>query len=336
MISPAVSVLLPFRNAEQYFNEALVSIAGQTFRDIEAVLINDNSDDSSVLIAEDWCSKDSRFKLINSTGTGLVDALNTGLERCIGKWIARMDADDISLPHRIEKQHRLAESMGPMTVVSCQVRSFPREYITRGYKLYEHWLNSLTEPEEIEKNLFIESPVPHPSAFFHRQNILDEGGYTERELPEDYDLWLRLWSRGYRFSRVPEVLLRWRDHADRLSRTSSAYSLTSFYMLKAKYLEHVPCMSGKTVYMAGSGQTARRLGKCLQNNGFHIEAFIDPSENRGGVLLRGRPVMGPGALSGGSDIPVVIASRLPGARKSIMEFLDRLGFVEWENYVACS
>jgi len=334
LTNPSVSVLLPFRDAEQYFNDALVSIAEQTFTDIETVLINDGSEDSSILLAEDWCSKDSRFTLVNNRGSGLVDALNTGLAECSGTWIARMDADDISLPKRIEKQHKLAESMGPMTVVSCQVRSFPDNIVTRGYRLYEHWLNNLIEPEEIEKNLFIESPVPHPSAFFHRQNILSEGGYTERELPEDYELWLRLWSRGYRFIRVPEILLRWRDHADRLSRISSAYSLTSFYKLKAKYLEHVPCMSGKTVYIAGSGQTARRLGKCLQDNGFHIEAFIDP--DREGMLLRGRPVRNPGELSGGSDIPVVIASRLPGARKSIMEYLDRLGFIEWKNYVAVS
>ncbi len=336
MISPAVSVLLPFRNPEQYFNDALQSIAEQTFTDFEAVLINDGSEDSSVMLAEDWCSKDPRFTLVNNAGSGLVDALNTGLAKCSGTWIARMDADDISLPDRIEKQHGLAVSSGPMTVVSCRVRSFPREIITRGFKLYEEWLNSLTEPQEIEKNLFIESPIPHPTAFFHRQNILAEGGYTERELPEDYELWLRLWSRGYTFARVPEVLLRWRDHPDRLSRTSSVYSLTGFYMLKAKYLEHVPCMSGKTVYLAGSGQTARRLGKCLQDNGFHIEAFIDPSEERQGMTLRGRPVRGSGELSRRSDIPVVIASRIPGARKTIKEFLDKLGFVEWENYVACS
>ena len=336
MINPAVSVLLPFRNTEQYFNDALESIAEQTFTDIEIVLVNDDSEDSSALLAKDWCLKDSRFKLVNNAGSGLVDALNTGLAKSSGTWIARMDADDISLPERIEKQHRLAVSRGPMTVVSCRVRSFPRESITRGYRLYEEWLNSLIEPGQIEKNLFIESPIPHPTAFFHRQSILAEGGYMERELPEDYELWLRLWSRGYGFIRVPEVLLRWRDHPHRLSRTSSTYSLTSFYMLKAKYLECVPCMSGKTVYIAGSGQTARRLGKCLQDNGFHVEAFIDPSQSRQGMVLRGRPVRGPDALSGGFDIPVVIASRLPGARKTIMEFLDGLGFVEWENYVACS
>ena len=336
MSLPAVSVLLPFKNAEKYLDSALASIAGQTFGDFEMVLVDDKSVDSSVRIAEEWCSKDSRFVIVDSAGTGLVDALNNGLERCRGTWIARMDADDISLPERIEKQFRLAVSMDSHTVVSCRVHSFPDSDVTRGYRLYESWLNNLTEPEEIEKNLFIESPVPHPSAFYHRRSILAEGGYTERELPEDYELWLRLWSRGFRFARVPEILLHWRDRADRLSRTSSAYSLTNFYKLKAKYLEHVPCMAGKNVFVAGSGQTARRLGKCLQDSGFHIEAFIDPSESRQGKRLRGRPVAGPGEFSERPDIPVVIASRLPGARKSIIDFLNGLGFIEWENYVACS
>jgi len=332
--SPAVSVLLPFRDAEKFFSEALASIAEQTFGDIEVVLVNDNSEDSSSMIAEEWCLKDSRFKLFHSTGSGLIDALNTGLDLCGGTWIARMDADDISMPRRIEKQLKLALSMGSRTVVSCMVQSFPD--VTPGYKLYDEWLNGLLKHSEIEKNLFVESPIPHPSAFYHRQSILAEGGYMERELPEDYDLWLRLWTRGYRFARVPEILLHWRDREDRLSRTGSAYSLTSFYRLKAKYLEHVPCMSGKTVFVAGSGQTARRFGKCLQDNGFRILGFMSPSGSEQGKQLRGVPVIDPAVLSDEHDVPVVIASRLPGARRAIMEFLDGLGFVEWEDYVVCS
>ncbi len=333
---PAVSVLLPFKNAEDYLDDALASIAGQTLEDIEAVLVDDSSSDSSALIARKWCSEDSRFVLVKSPGTGLVDALNRGLEECRGTWIARMDADDISMPSRIEKQMKLALLMGHRTVVSCQVHSFPDRIITTGYRLYETWLNGLTEPEEIEKNLFIESPVPHPTAFYHRRSVIDEGGYMEKELPEDYELWLRLWSRGYRFSRVPEVLLHWRDRPDRLSRTGSAYSLTSFYRLKARYLERVPCLVGKTIIIAGSGQTARRLGKCLLDNGFHIQAFIDPSEGRQGKTLKGRPVMGPDELTGSTDVPVIVASRLHGARESIKGFLDELGFSEWENYVCSS
>lgn len=336
MSHPAVSVVLPFRNADRFLDEALASVAGQTFKEFEAVLVNDDSDDASLAIAKDWCRRDPRFRLIHSCGSGLVDALNSGLEHSRGDWIARMDADDISLPERLEKQLNLALSMGPETVVSCQVESFPDDVVTDGYRMYEKWLNHLIEPEEIKKNLFVESPVPHPTAFYHREGILAAGGYLERELPEDYELWLRLWSRGFRFSRVPEVLLRWRDHPDRLSRTSSSYSLTSFYRLKAKYLACVPCMSAKRVLIAGSGQTARRLGKCLQDEGFEIEAFIDPDKDRQGHTLRNRPVTGTFVLSESPEIPAVIATRVPGARDAAREFLEDLGRVEWKDFVVCS
>ncbi|MCD4848056.1 MAG: glycosyltransferase [Candidatus Aegiribacteria sp.] len=336
MSHPAVSVVLPFRNADSFLSEALVSIAGQTFQEFEVILVNDNSDDTSPAIAKDCCRQDPRFCLIHSSGRGLVDALNSGLARSRGDWIARMDADDISLPERLEKQLNLALSAGPETVISCQVESFPDDVVTNGYRMYESWLNHLIEPEDIKKNLFVESPVPHPTAFFHREGILAAGGYLERELPEDYELWLRLWNRGFRFSRVPEVLLRWRDHPDRFSRNSSSYSMTSFYRLKAKYLAYVPCMSAKRVLIAGSGQTARRLGKCLQDEGFEIKAFIDPDTDRQGQTLRNRPVTGTAILSEFPDIPAVIATRIPGAGDAAREFLKDLGRIEWKDFVVCS
>ncbi|MCK4506878.1 MAG: glycosyltransferase [Candidatus Aegiribacteria sp.] len=336
MSHPTVSVVLPFRNADRFLNEALASVAGQTYQDFEAVLINDDSDDTSLSIAQTWCNRDSRFHIVQSSGRGLVDALNSGLDHSHGEWIARMDADDISLPERLEKQLNLAMEMGPETVVSCQVESFPDDVVTDGYRMYEKWLNHLIEPEEIKKNLFVESPVPHPTAFYHRESVLAAGGYMERELPEDYELWLRLWNRGFRFSRVPEVLLRWRDYPDRFSRTSSSYSLTSFYRLKAEYLAYVPCMSSKRVLIAGSGQTARRLGKCLQDEGFEIEAFIDPDTDRQGQTLRNRPVTGTVILTEFPEIPAVIATRVPGARDAAREFLEDLGRIEWKDFVVCS
>lgn len=335
MNGPPVSVLIPFRNAEAYFEQALASVASQTYEDIEVLMVNDCSTDYSISIAEHWCGKDCRFRLADSSGEGLVDALNTGLRLCRGSWVARMDADDICMPDRIGRQLELARRCGPRTVVTCRVRSFPRDLVSEGYRAYENWLNRLTEPEEIEKNLFVESPVPHPTAFYHR-GVLQEGGYMERDLPEDYELWLRLWSRGYSFARVPEVLLGWRDRADRLSRTSPAYSLTSFYRLKARYLGLVPCMSDKKVYVAGAGQTARRLGRCLQDNGFRIEAFLTSSPGRTGRRLRGRPVVASNALKDNPGVPVVIASRQPGARAAISEYLLGIGLREWKDFVACS
>ncbi|MBN2587868.1 MAG: glycosyltransferase [Candidatus Fermentibacteraceae bacterium] len=336
MRSPVISVLIPFRDAAEYMDSALGSVAAQTFGDIEVVMVDDGSKDGSGVIARKWCGRDARFRLADCCGRGLVDALNSGLSACRGAWVARMDADDVCLPERLRLQLELAERSGVRTVVTCRVRSFPEDRVTDGYRAYEEWLNRLLDPEDIRRNIFVESPVPHPTAFYHRESIMAEGGYSERQLPEDYELWLRLWSRGYSFERVPEVLLMWRERPDRLSRRCGVYSLTNFYRLKARYLALVPCMSGRRVFIAGGGQTARRIGKCLQDNGFSIEAFLEPVSGGPERMLRGRPVLDPGVLAENSGIPVVIASRLPGARDSIRAYLLGLGLREWEDFVACS
>ena len=336
MNPPPISVLIPFRNAQEYIQEALDSISAQTFSDFEAVLVDDSSTDASPVIAGKRQEEDPRFRVIPCRGRGLVDALNTGLRESRGEWIARMDADDVSRPQRLEKQYSAAMDRGPSAVVSCRVRSFPDEKVTRGFRRYEEWLNRLTEEGEIERNLFVESPVPHPTAFFHRVSIIDAGCYTERELPEDYELWLRLWSRGFRFYRVPETLLLWREREDRHSRVSNRYSMSRFYRLKARYMRRIPCLSGGRVIMAGSGQTARRLSKYMEREGFAIEAFVDPSAERQGQELRNRPVAGPDILDSDSGVPVVVATRLPGARGEIKRFLEEKGFIEWKNYVICS
>ncbi|MBD3276802.1 MAG: glycosyltransferase [Candidatus Aegiribacteria sp.] len=333
---PSISVLIPFRNEEKYLQEALDSISGQTFSDFEAVLVDDSSTDSSPMIARNCHEDDSRFRVIPCRGRGLVDALNTGLRESRGQWVARMDADDICEPERLERQYGAARERGPFTVVSCRVRSFPDESVSRGFRRYEEWLNGLTEEDEIERNLFVESPIPHPTAFFHRSSVMDAGGYCERELPEDYELWLRLWSRGFRFYRVPDILLRWREREDRHSRVSTTYSMSRFYRLKARYMRRVSCLSGGRVFVAGSGQTARRLGKYMEREGFRIEAFVDPSPERQGQELRNRPVAGPHILESKSGVPVVVASRLPGARTEIRRFLEERGYIEWKSYVVCS
>jgi glycosyltransferase involved in cell wall biosynthesis len=335
-MQPPISVVLPFRNEELFLGEALTSLQTQDMPDFEVVLVDDGSSDSSSMIAGSVCAADPRFRLTACRGSGLVDALNTGLGEARGEWVARMDADDVCEPGRLGEQLRVALAGGPRTIVSCRIRSFPDDRVTDGFRAYEDWLNGLLTPSEIERNLFIESPIPHPTAFFHRRSVLAEGGYVERLLPEDYELWLRLWSRGFSFRRAEGVLLHWRERPDRYSRRSHAYSLTSFYRLKARYLALVPCMSGRRVIMAGGGETATRLARCLRAEGFSIAAFMDPDGSRSGARILGAPILGPQALRDFPDLPVVGASRAPGARSRIRAFLENEGLPEWRRFVLCS
>jgi glycosyltransferase involved in cell wall biosynthesis len=332
---PAVSVVLPFRNAERFISRALSSLVSQTFTDFEVVLVDDGSSDNSRRIAEEFCARDSRFRLFPG-GDGLVPSLNLGLEEAVGRWIARFDSDDICHRERLSLQFVKAQSCGERTVVSCRVRCFPRSDVSSGYRSYESWINSHESPEEIEHNLFVESPIPHPTAFYSRAGIVAAGGYRNTGLPEDYELWLRLWSIGFRFVRVPETLIAWREHTDRFSRTSPLYSLTSFYKAKSQYLGFVPSLRGKKVFVAGTGQTARRLGKHIQREGFCIEAFLSPDPVPEGRKLRGRPVIDISGWKNPDGLPVIAASRKPGATQAIKEFLEGKGLENWKDFVLCS
>ena len=336
MNSPAVSVVLPFKDSAPYLLRSLQSLADQSFTDFEVVMVDNGSSDASASIAADFASADSRFRYHTASGS-LVNALNCGLETARGNWIARFDSDDICHRDRLWLQLKAATEHGEKTVVSCRVRSFPASEVSSGYRSYESWINSSTEPAEIERNLFVESPVPHPTAFYSRRAVLHAGGYRELGLPEDYELWLRLWSSGFSFYRVPRVLLAWRERKNRLSRVSPEYSLSAFYRLKAMYLKHVPCLRGKRVYVAGTGQCARRLSGCLLKEGFEIEAFLSPETSVHRKTLRGIPVASvEDWVPHQKGIPILGASREPGAREKIKEYLESIGLENMRDYVLCS
>jgi cellulose synthase/poly-beta-1,6-N-acetylglucosamine synthase-like glycosyltransferase len=332
----ALSVVIPFRDEADYLDEALRSLSEQTLEDFEVVMVDDHSQDGSTEIAREWQRSDPRFRVLASEGRGIVDSLNTGLRAAGGEWIARFDADDVCLPERLELQLDMALRLGPGHVVSCLVESFPRERVSTGFRAYERWLNSLRDPEQLERNIFRESPIPHPSAVYSRRAVLGAGGYRSVGVPEDYELWLRLWKLGKRFRKYPRVLLRWRERPDRLSRTDPRYSLSSFYRLKAMYVRFAPAVSDGRVVVWGSGQTGRRLSKWLDREGLSVVAFVDVAEGRIGSHLRGAPIVSPEELPTFSGIPVLVASRGLGAREEICSYLDCRGYRNWLDYVVCA
>jgi glycosyltransferase involved in cell wall biosynthesis len=331
-----VSVVLPYKNEARWLPDALISLKRQTLERFEVVLVNDGSTDDSPAIVNGFCLSDRRFRSVDAAGAGLVDALNTGLDAARGEWVARLDADDFCHPERLALQLAMAQTLGERCVVSCMVRCFPERAVSAGYRGYEKWLNTLCTHDLISRDIFVESPIAHPSAFFNREAVIEAGGYRELGLPEDYELWLRLWSLGFRFEKVPRVLLGWRERPDRFSRRSPCYSLSSFYRTKAMYLSVLPMFRGRRVVFAGSGQTARRLSRWMIAGGFKIEAFLCADPGQDGGTLRGVPVVDSQRIGEYAGLPVVAASREQGARERIRSFLKDRGMVEGRDFVVCA
>ena len=334
MARPTVSVLLPVRNGDRWLEDSLASLARQTLPDFEVIAVDDGSSDGSGDLLENWAERDRRITVIHQPAQGLVAALNRGFEHCRAPLVARMDADDISHPRRLELQAAHLTSRPEVGVVSCLVRHFPSHRVATGFRLYEDWLNSLRNHDEMERERFIESPVAHPSAMVRREVLTEVGGYRDAEWAEDHDLWLRLFEAGTIFAKLDQFLFFWREHGERLTRTDPRYSVPNFLKCKAHYLARGPLAgSGKTV-LWGAGQTGRRLSKFLIEEGVAIAAVVDIDPAKIGGTLRGIPVVAPDdlpeRLGVGTVVLAAVASR--GARDLIRIRLNELGLEEGSTF----
>jgi len=334
MDRPLVSVLLPVRDAGPFLGDCIASLDRQTLSDFEVVAVDDGSKDESGDVLDAWAARDSRVHVHHLPPSGLVAALNVGLERCRAPLVARMDGDDVSHPRRLELQARALAERPDIAVVSCLVRHFPWHRVGEGFRIYEAWLNSLTSAESIARERFVESPVAHPSAMVRKDLLETFGGYREFDGPEDYDLWLRLLEHGVEMTKIDRYLYFWREHGERLTRVDGRYSVENFLRCKSRYLLSGPLSGAQRVVVWGAGQTGRRLSKHLMRGGAPLESFVDIDPEKIGRTLRGLPIIGvgdlPPLLGVGTVVLAAVASR--GARGLIRAQLDGLGLVEGEGY----
>lgn len=334
MREPRVSVLLPVRDAVTDLEACLASLRRQTLVDHEVVAVDDGSADGSRQVLERWSGRDPRIRVLSQERSGVVAALNAGLASCRAPVVARMDADDVCHPRRLELQLDLLERRPGTGVVGCGVRFFPRRAVAGGFRRYEAWLNSLRCHGEMARERFVESPLAHPSAMARRDLLEGTGGYRDRGWPEDYDLWLRLFAAGVVFAKLPDILLFWRDHAGRLTRSHPRYSADAFLRCKVHFLLAGPLAERPRTVLWGAGRTGRRLAAHLLAGGGGLAAFVDIDPAKIGRTARGRPVVSPAdlprLLAPGTLVLVAVAAR--GARELIRARLDRLGLVEGRDY----
>jgi len=333
---PAVSVLMPCYNASAWVDEALESVARQTLSDIEIICVEDGSTDDTPLHLDQWARREGRIRVIRQPHAGVVVASNRGLETCTAPYIARMDADDRAHPERLARQAAYLDAHAEAGLVSCRVAGFPAEQVRQGFAIYLEWQNGLLSDADIRREIFIESPLPNPSVTFRREVLLQAGGYQDFGWPEDYDLFLRLYLSGVRFAKLPEVLMEWREHPNRLTRTDRRYSLENFLRLKAHYLALGPLAGRDSVVMWGAGMVGRRLGRQLINLGVPVEAYIDIDPRKIGSTRRGRPVLSPEALPEWwrrFESPALLAAvGSRGARQLIRQRLAGLGLREGQDW----
>jgi glycosyltransferase involved in cell wall biosynthesis len=209
-VRPRVSVLIPVFNAENYLEAALESVLDQTLQDLELIAIDDGSRDASRRILDKYAARDERVHVVgNGSNLGISATLNRGWKLARAPFVARMDADDISLPDRLQRQVAYLEEHGSVAAVGGAVVIIDAAGIRHTVVRYP------TSPAEIRAKLQWYNCFAHPAVTIRRSALDSIGGYRYDHV-EDYDLWLRLVER-HELANLDTVVLLYRHHARQIS-----------------------------------------------------------------------------------------------------------------------
>ena len=221
MSTPRVSFVMPAYNAARTIGEAIESVLGQTFGDWELIVIDDASTDETRDVVDGY--RESRVRVVrNETNQEIARALNRGVKMAAGEFVARLDADDMSLPGRCARQVKFLEERGEVAVVGADIETFT-EAGERAVVKYP------PDAAYVAAALVFRNSLAHPAVMWRREVLAGRGlWYDERiRRAQDYDLWARCTAAGLTLANVPEVLVRYRLHAGQATVRESAGSLAT-------------------------------------------------------------------------------------------------------------
>jgi glycosyltransferase involved in cell wall biosynthesis len=331
---PPISVLLPVRDGAATLEEAIASVEAQTDPDFEVLAVDDGSADATPDILEAWAGRDSRVRVLRQPASGIVAALERSRGEARGRYLARMDADDVCEPERLARQRELLEAESTLVGCGCFVRYFPREAVREGARRYEAWMNSSSSAEEVERDVFVECPLAHPTFFLRAAAVQAVGGYRDPGWAEDHDLVLRLWEAGGRLAKVPEVLLRWREGEERLSRVDATYALEAFVRCKVHFLRRTLLSERQGAIVWGAGPVGKAFARELIRGGVPLLGFVEVDPRKIGQEIHGAPVVDTDTgltYRGGLHLAAVGQA---GARDTLRSILSGGGLKEMRDFVA--
>ena len=223
---PLVSIILPSYNGERYIKEAIESVLNQSFGNFELILINDGSIDKTADILEEYKNKDSRIKTIHQENIGLAKSLNKGIRLAKGKYIARMDDDDLWLKEKLEKQIDFIEKNPEIGLLGTGCYEVTDKGKIIGKKIFPE------KNQELQKDLIQYNPFIHSSIMAKREVFDEVGLYDEKfRESEDYELWLRI-AENYKIANLAEPLVTKRYCKKSLSPAKDKEQL--YFVLEAK------------------------------------------------------------------------------------------------------
>jgi len=235
-MKPDISVIMSVYNGETYLKEAIESIRNQTFKNWELVIINDCSTDSTAEILADFSRKDERIKVhTNEVNLKLPTSLNKAISLSEGKYIARMDADDICLPDRFEKQYKFMEENTDVSLSSCRFMTVKNGVYASG------GAGGRCDSPALKAMLLVANPILHPGVIA-KAEVMKKFNYdTTLTCTEDLDLWTRMAMENQKIEILPECLLIYRLHDKQITSTTLERQHKEVIKIQQKYYGELLC-----------------------------------------------------------------------------------------------
>ena len=229
-MKPDISVIMSVYNGETYLAEAIESVVNQTFQNWELIIINDCSTDSTAEILDDFSKRDGRIKVhTNETNLKLPSSLNKAISLSAGKYIARMDADDICLPDRLEKQYKFMEENSDVALSTCRFMTVKNGVFASG------GAGGRCDFESLKAMLLVANPILHPGVIA-RADVMKKFNYdTNLTCTEDLELWTRMARENQKIQILPECLLIYRLHDKQITSTTLERQHTEVLKIEQKY-----------------------------------------------------------------------------------------------------
>lgn len=225
-----ISVIMSVYNGEEYLSEAIDSVLAQSFTDFELIIINDCSTDRTGEILDRYASIDARVKVhTNEVNLRLPSSLNKAISLSEGKYIARMDADDICLPDRLEKQYAFMEENPDVALSSCRFMTLKNGVISSG------GCGGKTDHESIKALLLVTNPILHPG-IIAKADVIRELGYDKSfTCTEDMELWSRFVMGNHKIELLPEYLMIYRLHDKQITETTREKQRREVVAIQKRY-----------------------------------------------------------------------------------------------------
>lgn len=235
------SVVMPAFNVERFVTSAIQSVLAQTYADFELIVIDDGSTDRTAELIDSLARQDSRIRFERQANSGIAPTLNRGLEWARSEWVAIMHADDLMLPHRLERQQAFIKQNPGLAVVSSLV-----DYINERGQIIGRCRSPYTDPAEVARAIAQNRMIAfcHPATAVRRSVVLAAGGYRQQFWPaEDADLWTRLAEAGHSIAVQDECLLNYRIHG-------SSASISRNRLMQQRTLWIEACMRARSAGVA--------------------------------------------------------------------------------------